>query len=198
MYVFLFLSSDLLLTSPVSANFLRHSLSSLGSAHATKLLGYLYAWTLRYWFHTDWEIHQVIQTMTKEENKSGSEMTDVTPSGDSSSKADTKKARSQLRIPSFSQVIDWMNILLDAIDFMHVYQKEESKSSSSSSSLPLSDLVTSLASHINHHHLQFLDRSQDLKGFIAIFAQLKRQPNAMPLPQEPMMDYNVEVLELGA
>lgn len=180
----------------MSANFLRHSLSALAPSHAHKLLLYLYAWTLRYWFHTESEVHQALHDISKEAKAAAN--------GDAATAA-AAKPRSQFRIPSFSQVIDWMNILLDAIDFMRVYQKESraddaaaDATDADAAALTLYDLVSSLASHISHHHLQFLDRSQDLKGFIAIFAQMKRHPNAMPLPQAPMMDYNVEIIELGA
>lgn len=192
--------SDLLLTSPLSATFLRHSLSSLSSAHAHKLIHYLYAWTLRYWLHTDTELHSAIHALNKKAAAAGNASTDsgVATSG-------------PFRVPTLSQVIDWMNILLDAVDFMKVYNKQARQSQSaegddadatdaaaSSSSLSLLDLLSSLAAHISHHHLQFVEDSQDLKGFLSLFTLLKRAPNAAPLPQPPIHNYSVEIIEFGA
>jgi hypothetical protein len=107
------------------------------------------------------------------------------------------------RIPSFSQVIDWSNILLDAVDFMHVHHKQQSRAEEASSSnkavssLQLAELVQSLAAHVTQHHLQFLDRSQDLKGFLSVFSA-KRNANTTPMPQARMLDYSVEIMELSA
>ena len=187
--------SDLLLTSPLSATFLRHSLSSLSSAHAHKLIHYLYAWTLRYWLHTDTELHSAIHALNKK----------AAAAGAGAAANDSGVATSgPFRVPTLSQVIDWMNILLDAVDFMKVYNKQARQSQSAeddaadAASLSLLDLLSSLAAHISHHHLQFVEDSQDLKGFLSLFTLLKRAPNAAPLPQPPIHDYSVEIIEFGA
>lgn len=189
-------ASDLLLTSPLSATFLRHSLSSLSPAHAHKLMYYLYAWTLRYWFHTDTELRSSIESLNAPTSASTSalQQTGVATTG-------------PFRIPTLSQVFDWMNILLDAVDFFRVYSKQqqreqqlqqESASSSTPAPLSLLDLLSSLAAHLSHHHLQFVEESQDLKGFLSLFNLLKRAPNAVHMPQPPMQDYAVETIEFGA
>ena len=193
------LSSDLLLTSPLSATFLRHSLSSLSPAHAHKLMYYLYAWTLRYWFHTDTELHAAIQGINTKKGAAA-----AAGSGDG-----VTTTSGPLRVPSLSQVFDWMNILLDAVDFFRVYTKQQQRteqteaasaasSASGSAPLSLSDLLSSLAAHLSHHHLAFVEDSQDLKGFLSLFTLLKRTPNAAHLPQQPMMDYAIETIEFGA
>jgi len=191
--------SDLLLTSPLSATFLRHSLSSLSSAHAHKLIHYLYAWTLRYWLHTDTELHSAIHALNKKAAAAAGAGAAANDSGVATS--------GPFRVPTLSQVIDWMNILLDAVDFMKVYNKQarqaqiaegDAADAADAASLSLLDLLSSLAAHISHHHLQFVEDSQDLKGFLSLFTLLKRAPNAAPLPQPPIHDYSVEIIEFGA
>jgi hypothetical protein len=158
---------------------------------------YLYAWTLRYWFHTDSELHSAIHALNKKGG--GAAAADL---------ASGVATTGPFRVPTLSQVIDWMNILLDAVDFMKVYTKEEARSeaaaasaassTSTPSALSLLDMLSSLAAHISQHHLQFVEDSQDLKGFLSLFTLLKRAPNATPLPQPPMMDYSVEILCWGS
>jgi hypothetical protein len=214
---------DLLLTSPLSATFLRHSLSSLSAAHAHKLLFYLYAWTLRYWLHTDKDLHAAVHGLQPRMSVSGGRRANASAAAasEAASAAATGVAQSgPFRLPTLSQLIDWINILLDAVDFVTVYEKEEQQAarrrqqqngedsataaaaspspSSPSSMLSLRPLLSSLASHVSHHHLRLVEDSHDLKGFLALFTLLKRAPNAAPLPVQPVQDYAVELLELGA
>lgn len=162
---------------------------------------YLYAWTLRYWHHTDTELYAAIHAL----NKKGSAGAAATES------AEGVATSGPLRVPSLSQVFDWMNILLDAVDFFLVYTKQQQRTeqaeaaaaaASSTAARPqplsLSDLLSSLAAHLSHHHLAFVEDSQDLKGFLSLFTLLKRTPNAAHLPQQPMMDYAIETIEFGA
>jgi len=200
---------DLLLTSPLSATFLRHALSSLSGAHAHKLLVYLYAWTMRYWLHTDKELHQAIAMHKRANGDNRRASAAAAAAAEAAAAATTGVAQTgPFRVPTLSQLIDWINILLDAVDFVVVHQKEERRKQSQSqpeessdpAAVPLSlrTLLSTLASHVSHHHLRLVEESQELKGFLALFTLLKRAPNAAPLPVQPVQDYAVETIELAA
>jgi hypothetical protein len=103
--------------------------------------------------------------------------------------------------PSFLQVLDWITILVDA----HLYSlllrasipaPSTPKSSSSSSSTQIFDLLSRISSQ-SSKHIALCEQGETLHGLLAQFVSQQSQSHSKSRDEkQPLPDYSIEIVKL--
>jgi hypothetical protein len=147
---------DLILSSPRNDEFLRDALKSLSLEELRSIIGYIHTWVNTYWHYTYDQLRAIRHS---------------------------DEYKNYARFPSFSQILDWCSMLLDAhfstISYMMItatasapHDDDTVSTANPGINESISMLISSLYKLIHQHHLPHVEAIDDLHGFLMSFTAM--------------------------